>query len=115
VNLERRTRVELFLPIRGDSLQYKTVTEWLAEELAYIRGGSTLTTRFTGFYLSPMVGIVRDRVQILFCDFSLDLENENHYPELAIYLDGLRLFLSEVLNEEEVWITCQPGMRAAWT
>jgi hypothetical protein len=51
VHLEKRTRVEIFLPIRFDSLKYEIVTEWLAEELAYTRGGSTLTTPFTGFYL----------------------------------------------------------------
>lgn len=113
MNLERRTRVELFLPIRFDSLNYKIVTEWLAEELAYARGGSTLTTPFTGFYLSSSLGLVRDNVRVLFCDFSLDLENDHHHPELAEYLDGLRLFLSELLNEEEVWITCHPVMRAA--
>ena len=113
MNLERRTRVELFLPIRFDSLQYKTVTQWLAEELAYVQGGSTLTSPFTGFYLSAALGIVRDIVQVLFCDLLLDLENDNHHPELAEYVDSLRLFLAEVLSEEEVWIICQPVMRAS--
>ena len=111
MNLERRTRVEIFLPIRLDSLEYKTVTEWLAEELAYIRGGSTLTTPFIGFYLSPTLGIVRDKVHVLFCDFYLDFENDQHHPELAVYLDDLRLFLSEVLSEQELWITCQSVTR----
>ena len=31
--LEKRTRVEIFLPIRSDSPEYQTITQWLAEEL----------------------------------------------------------------------------------
>jgi hypothetical protein len=47
---EKRTRVEIFLPVRSDSAEYRIITDWLAEELAYARGGSTLTTPFTGLY-----------------------------------------------------------------
>jgi hypothetical protein len=41
---EKRTPVEVFLPVRTDSPAYQIVTDWLAEELAYARGGATLTT-----------------------------------------------------------------------
>jgi len=33
----------------------ETVTEWLAAELAFARGGSTVTTPFTGLYLVTRV------------------------------------------------------------
>jgi hypothetical protein len=73
VPLERRTRVEIFLPVRTDSRDYHTITDWLAEELAYARGGSTLTTPFTGLYTSiTRADIIRDDVHVLFCDFDLD-------------------------------------------
>ena len=55
---EKRTRVEFFLPIRTDASDYRTITDWLAEELAYSRGGSRLTSPFTGLYVSGTRGSV---------------------------------------------------------
>ncbi|HET6890666.1 MAG TPA: hypothetical protein VFH31_06155 [Pyrinomonadaceae bacterium] len=114
MHLEKRTRVEIFLPIRFDALQYKTVTEWLAEELAYARGGSTLTSPFSGLYVSNAVDdIVRDKVQVLFCDFLIDLNRKEDFTELATYLNDVRSLMQDVLDEEEIWITCHPVLRAA--
>ena len=114
MNLERRTRVEIFLPIRFDSLKYEIVTDWLAEELAYTRGGSTLTSPFWGLYLSNAVDdIVRDKVQVLFCDFLIDLTRKEDLTEPATYVSDVRSLMQEVLNEEEIWITCYPILRAA--
>jgi len=84
VPLEKRTRVEVFLPIRSDAAEYQTVTDWLAEELAYARGGSTLTTPFTGLYTSTsQANVVRDAIHVLFCDFNLDMDQEDHRTELT--------------------------------
>lgn len=114
MHLERRTRVEIFLPIRFDSLKYEIVTEWLAEELAYTRGGSTLTSPFWGLYLSYAVDdIVRDKVQVLFCDFLNDLNRKEDFTELEIYVNDVRSLMQEVLDEEEIWITCHAILRAA--
>jgi hypothetical protein len=105
VPLEKRTRVEIFLPIRTDLTDYRTITDWLAEELAYARGGSTLTTPFTGLYTSTTrTDIIRDEIHVLFCDFDLDTDNPDHRTELSNYLNELQLLLVEALNEEEVWI-----------
>jgi hypothetical protein len=102
---EKRTRVEIFLPARSESTEYQTVTEWLAEELAYARGGSTLTTPFIGLYTSTaQANLVRDAVHVLFCDFNFDTDNPTQRVELTSYLNELRLLLMEVLREEEVWI-----------
>ena len=38
---EQRTRVEVFLPVRTEMPAYQAVTDWLAEELAFARGGAT--------------------------------------------------------------------------
>lgn len=105
--LEKRTRVEIFLPVRTDTTDYKTVTDWLAEELALSRGGSTLTTPFTGLYASSITrgNVVRDQIQILFCDIDLDTDNPIHNSKLLTYLNDLRLLLMEILHEEDVWIT----------
>lgn len=103
--LEKRTRVEFFLPTRANTVDYKTVTEWLAEELAFARGGSTLTTPFTGLYSSTTEKtLTRDEVRILFCDFDLDSDDADDSAELLAYLSGVRLLLMEILHEEEVWI-----------
>jgi hypothetical protein len=107
VALEKRTRVEIFLPVRTDTTDYKTVTDWLAEELALPRGGSTLTTPFTGLYASSITrgNVVRDQIQILFRDIDLDTDNPIHNSKILIYLNDLRLLLMEILHEEDVWIT----------
>ena len=103
--LETRTRVEIFLPIRTDLVLYGTVTDWLAEELAFSRGGSTLTTPFTGLYTSTTEKTVtRDQIHVLFCDF-------NDKAELLAYLEDVRLLLMEILSEEDVWITYHPVTR----
>jgi hypothetical protein len=112
VPVEKRTRVEIFLPIRSDLADYQAITDWLAEELAYARGGSTLTTPFTGLYVSTSHNdIIRDSIQVLFCDFDLDTQDEKHGIELTSYLEGLRGLTMEALSEEEVWITYYPIMR----
>lgn len=110
--LEKRTRVEIFIPIRADSADYQTVTDWLAEELAYTRGGSTLTTPFTGLYTSvTQPGVVHDPVQVPFCDFALDVNRDEQQAELSNYLAEIRLLLMEVLGEEEVWVIYHPVTR----
>jgi hypothetical protein len=103
---EKRTRVEIFLPIRTDTTDYRAVTEWLSEELALARGGSTLTTPFTGLYSSSASasGIIRDQIQILFCDLDLDYDDLIHHTKLLTYLEELRQLLMDLLAEEDVWI-----------
>ncbi len=105
--LEKRTRVEIFLPIRTDTTVFRTVTDWLSEEMALARGGSTLTTPFTGLYASSATrgGVVRDTIQILFCDFDLNADAPVHRAKLLTYLNDVRLLLMEILGEEDVWIT----------
>jgi|SRR5262249_31602271 len=102
---EKRTRVEVFLPIRPDIPAFQIVSDWLAEELAYARGGATLTTPFTGLYKSTVAsGVIRDTITVLFVDFNLDLDIPEHGMELTVYLDGIRRLLVDVLHEEEIWI-----------
>ena len=49
-------------------------------------------------------GILRDSVQVLFCDFDLDPNDPAQENELLDYLNALRLLLIDILLEEEVWI-----------
>jgi hypothetical protein len=113
VSSEKRTRVEIFLPVRTDTADYRAVTEWLSEELALSRGGSTLTTPFTGLFSSSTSpgSIVQDEIQILFCDLDLNIEDPVHFSKLVVYLDELRQLLMELLREEDVWIVYYPITR----
>ena len=88
---QRRTRVEVFLPVRPDFPDYQIVTDWLAEELACARGGATLNTPFTGLYTSTARSdVIRDTSTILFVDLNLDTDIVEHHSELTTYLDEIR-------------------------
>lgn len=110
---EKRTRVEIFIPFGSDSATHDTITEWLAEEMTFARGGATVTTPFMGFYLS-VTGrdVVRDAVRVLFCDFDLDTSDSYHLAELEVYLEEHRSMLLNVFRQEEIWITYHPVTRA---
>lgn len=102
---EKRTRVEIFLPLGFNSVVHRTVIGWLAEELTFARGGSTITTPFTGLYTSAtQAEIVRDDVQVLFCDFDLDADNLDELAELDSYLSDIRSMLLRVFRQKEIWI-----------
>lgn len=107
MSLEKRARVEVFIPIREDDLAYQTVSQWVAEEFAFRRGGSTTTTAFVGLYASPTNdAVARDHIQIIFSDILIDLDDiaarENLIAELALLRTDLEGILYE---EEEIWIT----------
>ena len=85
--IERRTRVEIFLPMRSDLDAYQVSIEWFAEELARTRGGATVTTPFTGLFASSSsVDLVSDAIRILFCDFDSDPTNPIEVKNLVAYL-----------------------------
>jgi hypothetical protein len=110
--IEKRTRVEIFLPVRSDLSAYQTALQWLAEELALARGGSTLTTPFAGLFVSPnQVDLVQDAVRILFCDFELNSEKNEDLREIVAFLESVENFLKTALEEEEIWIVFYPISR----
>lgn len=110
--IEKRTRVEIFLPIRSDLSAYQITLEWLAEELAVARGGSTLTTPFAGLFVSSnQVDLVEDAIRILFCDFELNCEKADDLGEIVTFLDSVKSLLKNTLEEEEIWIVFYPISR----
>ncbi len=110
--IEKRTRVEIFLPVRSDLLAYQVALEWLADELALVRGGATLTTPFAGLFVSStQVDVVQDAVRILFCDFELDCEKDEDLPDIIVFLESVKTFLMKALEEEEIWIVFYPISR----
>ena len=109
---ENRTRVEIFLPVRSDLSAYQIALDWLAEEFAFARGGSTFTTPFAGLYAtSTRAELIHDAVRILFCDFDANISLDDERIKLEIYLTGVRQFLMKTLEEEEIWIVFHPVSR----
>ena len=107
MRIEARTRVEVFVPVREGDLAYQVISQWIAEEFAFERGGSTVTTTFVGLYASPSTGqVVRDRVQIIFTDVLVDSIDPGDRNELIEGLDSLRTDIEQMLSaEEEIWVT----------
>lgn len=109
---ENRTRVEIFLPVRSDLSAYQTALNWLAEELAFARGGSTFTSPFAGLYAtSSQADLIHDAIRILFCDFDWDMSIDEDRTDLLNYLAGVRRFLMDTLQEDDVWIVFHPLSR----
>jgi hypothetical protein len=110
LRLEPRTRVEVFIPVREDELAYQVISQWVAEEFAFERGGTTVTTTFVGLYASPSTGqVVRDRVQIIFTDVLVESADPSDLNELIEGLHFLRTDIEQMLSdEEEIWITISP-------
>ena len=109
MSLERRTRVEVFIPVPEDDLAYEAVSRWIAEEFAF-RGGATVTTAFIGFYASPSTGhMLRDQEQIVFTDVLVESDDADSRGELLAELDLLRTDIERLLaGEEEIWVTMSP-------
>ena len=110
--IEKRTRVEIFLPVRSDLAAYEVSLDWLAEELAVIRGGSTLTVPFSGLYVSSnRVDLVEDAIRILFCHFDANPEIPDEISQLVGFLEDVKEFLTNALQEEGIWIVFHPISR----
>ncbi len=109
---ENRTRVEIFLPVRSDLSAYQTALDWLAEELAFARGGCTFTTPFSGLYATANgAQLIHDATRILFCDFDWNMSIEEDRIDLVEYISGIRQFLMDTLEEEEIWVVYHPVSR----
>jgi hypothetical protein len=106
---EKRTRVEIFLPLGSDLEIYQIAIEWFAEELALTRGGATVTTPFTGLFASATsIDLVSDAIRILFCDFDCDPTDTDEFAKLVAYLEEIKAALMRILHEEEVWVVLHP-------
>lgn len=110
--IEKRIRVEVFLPLRSDLPNYQVAIDWMAEEFARQRGGATLTAPFAGLFATANhADIVEDAIRILFSDFHLDFEIDAHRKELTVLLEDVKRFLMETLEEDEIWIVFYPVSR----
>ena len=107
--IEKRTRVEIFVPMRADLTGYQEAIDWFAEELALTRGGATVTAPFAGLYASTSgVELVSDSIRILFCDFDSDPTVAEEHDKLLAYIEEVKRGLMKLLEEEEIWVVMHP-------
>lgn len=107
--VEKRTRVEIFVPMRSDLPAYQAAIDWFAEELALTRGGATVTAAFAGLFASTAgVELISDAIRILFCDFDTDPSDRYELTKLVSYLEEIKAGLMRLLQEEEVWVVMHP-------
>lgn len=107
--VEKRTRVEIFIPMRSDLPAYQATIDWFAEELALTRGGATVTAPFAGLFASATgVELVSDAIRILFCNFDSDPTDSRQLGKLTEYLEEIKAGLMRLLQEEEVWVVMHP-------
>jgi uncharacterized protein involved in type VI secretion and phage assembly len=56
---------------------------------------------------------MQDSIRILFCDFEMNVENDEELGEIVAYLEMVKDFLTRMLEEEEIWIVFYPLLRIA--
>ena len=96
-----RIRIELYLPKRPGLRRYEIVRDWLIRELTYLRGGTTRLEEAQGTYRSEAGEVIADVITFLWCDFALDWERAKDRREAFEYVAKLRLFIRQMLREEE--------------
>lgn len=102
-----RVRVEVYVPVRYEPA-YQDTLSWLIREFTELRGGCTVIENTGGYYLSQGNEIIEDRVSVVYCDFSLDWNDESERNEVLRYCAGLQTFLLDNLWEETILITAYP-------
>jgi hypothetical protein len=96
-----RIRIEFYLPKRPGFRRYEIVRDWLIWGLTYLRGGTTRVEEARGTYRSEGGEIIADVITVLWCDFALDWNRARDRQEAVEYVAKLRLFIRQMLVEEE--------------
>jgi hypothetical protein len=99
--LSEKARIEMYLPDVPDPA-YAELLAILDEELTYTFGGCTVVRGLEGSYLSRLGAVMRDRINLLYCDtpFALD----SNFDTVAAYADKLREVAFRALEEEVVLV-----------
>ena len=112
--VEKRIRVEFFIPTGLFEFRYHRVVEFLRRQLARTHGGSTRTAVFQGLYLNPQTGkLDEDFLHVVFSDVKFDLSNPEQRIALIDYMTVLKGYVEDQLpGELEIWLTFYPIERA---
>ena len=107
--LSAKARIEVYLP---DLLSLPSQELLMAfnEEFTHTFGGATLWRGLDGSYLAQDGGSVRDRINLLYTDTPLSLED--NADELSSYMAKLRQAVLDALHEEVVLVVALPVYHA---
>ena len=99
--LSRKARIEVFLlDLRRTA--YRDLLDALDREFTYTFGGATTLYGLDGSYLSHAGLMIRDRINLIYTDVPITLEE--HLEQLSQYTDELRDAAFRSLDEEAVLI-----------
>jgi hypothetical protein len=99
--LSERARVEVYLPDLPRPA-YRDLLDALEQELTYTFGGCTTLRGLDGGYLSEVGVVVRDRVNLIYTDIPVPLDE--HFAAVSKYADELRDAAYQALDEEAVLV-----------
>jgi hypothetical protein len=108
--LSAKAIIEIYLPDHL-SLASQELLIVFNKEFTHTFGGATLWRGLDGSYLAQNGQTVRDRINLLYCDTPLSLEE--NADELSAYMVKLRQAVVVALQEEAVLVVALPVYHAA--
>lgn len=96
-----RARIEVYVP-NLPAPTYLNLLETLEREFTHTFGGCTVVSGLDGSYLSEAGVKVQDRINLIYTDATLTLEDD--IGILSRYADALRQAAFEVLEEETILV-----------
>jgi hypothetical protein len=100
-----RARIEVYLP-DSDKPVYAELLDAFEKEMTYGFGGCTVIHGLDGSYLASIGIVVRDRVNLLYCDSHFSFTG--NYDTLSLYADKLREAALKALEEEAILVVVYP-------
>ncbi len=102
--LSERVRIEVYVP-DPPKQAYRDLLEAFDQEFTYTFGGCTIIAGLDGSYLSRAGLKMRDKVNIIYTDIPLSLEED--FERVSSYTDDLRKAAYEALEEEAILVAAQ--------
>jgi hypothetical protein len=99
--LSEKARVEVYIP---DSPRpaYRRLLKSLEREFTHTFGGCTILRGVNGSYLSRRGPIIRDRINLIYTDTSLNVRDD--FERFSRYGEALHLEARRALEEEAVLV-----------
>lgn len=99
--LSVKVRVEVYLPDLP-TIVCQDLLKTFAEEFTFTFGGCTIVRGLDGNYLSKFGQIISDRINLIYTDIPLELQE--NLSSISKYSDQLRIAAFDVLDEEATLI-----------
>ncbi len=100
-----KARIEVYLPDADKSIYAQLLNE-LEQEMTYGFGGCTVIRGLDDSYLAKSGMVMRDRVNLLYCDSHFSFTE--HFETLSLYADKLRQAAMDALEEEAILVAVFP-------